>query len=429
MKIVFVVHYFPPVNSAGAKRVEAISKYLAAAGHAVTVVTTRKTSADGKFTEALPSGVDVIELDSFGRRSLSSSADISSVPMPVEKYSWRSRIKSLVQRYFGQIPDPRLFFAISFISPLLDKHACRALAAADVVIGSSPPWSVLLAAVLCKKRFNIPCILDYRDQFSECHGMPGGKIAKWLERRIDRWLVRNADHVVTISEPMASYYKEMAPEVSVIMNGYDHQVLELARTRIVSRPAEKTRIRYMGFVYPGRIPHNFMKALVRLKEENVSRFESISVEYYGGSDLVREALDKNYPSIIPAFKFNSAVPYIDSLQLTVESDYLLFAETSSKASLSAQGILTTKLFEYIGSGRPVLADISPETLAGSLLHRAGGGNIVGDSEDFFLQALNRAEFYTRQEDNFSEFSQGLSRQAQALQYADLIDSVVKGGLR
>ncbi|UUZ52982.1 hypothetical protein LP419_28515 [Massilia sp. H-1] len=51
MKIVFVVHYYPPVNSAGAKRVEALSKYFAAAGHEVTVVTTCKSDRDGLLTE------------------------------------------------------------------------------------------------------------------------------------------------------------------------------------------------------------------------------------------------------------------------------------------------------------------------------------------------------------------------------------------
>lgn len=426
MEIVFVVHYFPPVNSAGAKRIEAISKYLAAAGHTVSVITTKKTSADGKFTEALPSGVNVIELNAFGRHSRSIEVNATFESMHVVEPSWHRRLKNRVQRYFGQIPDPRLLFAFSFLSPVLDKRARQALSTADVVIGSSPPWSMLLAAVFCKKRFNIPCILDYRDQFSECHGMPGGAFAKWLERCVDQWLVRSADHIVTISEPMASYYKAMRPEVSVIMNGYDHQVLEVARSRAVEQSPGKVRIRYMGFVYPGRIPYNFMKALVRLKEESPSRFESISVEYYGGSDLVREAVTKDYPSILSAFHFNSGVPYLNSLQLMVESDYLLFAETSSKASLSAQGILTTKLFEYIGAGRPVLADISAETLAGSLLRGASEGNVVGDAEEIFLDVLNRSDFYIRKEDVFSEFSKGLSRQAQALQYADLISSFDKG---
>lgn len=68
MNVVFIVHYFPPVNSSGAKRVEAISKYLASDGNSVTVITTKKTASDGRFTEVYPKGVNVIELDGFGRK-------------------------------------------------------------------------------------------------------------------------------------------------------------------------------------------------------------------------------------------------------------------------------------------------------------------------------------------------------------------------
>lgn len=425
MNIVFIVHYFPPINSAGAKRIEAISKYLAAAGHAVTVITTRKTSVDGDFTESLPEGVTVLELNKLGKVSSSAKARISFEPMYVGKPSWRRKLKGFVQDLLGQVPDPRLLFAFSFLSPLLDVRAKKALVSADIVVGSSPPWPMLLAAVFCKKRFGAPCILDYRDQFSECHGMPGGKFSKWLEKHIDRWLARSADHVVTVSEPMAFYYKSMAPDVSVIMNGYDHKVLNEARSRYTPRSSERVTVRYMGFVSPERVPHNIMKALVRLKQTDPARFELFDIEYYGGSDLVKKAIHELYPSIHSAFKFHGSVAYLNSLGLIVDSDYLLFSETSSRESLSAQGILTTKLFEYIGSGRPVLADISAGTLAGSLLNRAHAASVVGNSEEVFLEAFGRPGFYTRQEDSISEFSKGLSRQAQAAQYSELMTAVIK----
>lgn len=47
MHIVLIAYYYPPINSSGAKRAEALSKYFCAFGHHVTVITTRKTRADG----------------------------------------------------------------------------------------------------------------------------------------------------------------------------------------------------------------------------------------------------------------------------------------------------------------------------------------------------------------------------------------------
>ena len=231
MNIVFIVHYFPPVNSSGAKRIEAISKYLASDGHFVTVITTRKSASDGKFTEVYPKGVNVIELDDFGRRSASAENEGAFEPMYTKSPSLKRRFKDVVLKVLGQIPDPRLPFVLSFLRPSLSSDVTVALESADVVIGSAPPWPMLLAAVLCKKRFGIPCVLDYRDHFSECHEMPGGAFAKWLELKFDKYLVGNSDHVVAISAPMSSYYSGMTSKVTTIMNGYDHEVLDMARSQ------------------------------------------------------------------------------------------------------------------------------------------------------------------------------------------------------
>lgn len=427
MKIVFIVHYFPPVNSSGAKRVEAISKYLAAAGHSITVITTKKTGSDGAFTEVYPKGVEVIELDSLGRERQSIELSGTFEPMYTEKPSLKRRFKDLILNLFGQIPDPRLFFAFAFISPFLGSRVKSAVSSADVVIGSAPPWPMLLAAVFCKKRFNVPCVLDYRDHFSECHEMPGGAFAKWLELHIDRWLVSNADQLVTISDPMSSYYKTMSPNVTTIMNGYDHEVLDVARRGASENDADTVVIRYMGIVSPGRVPHNIMKALVRLKAHSPSDYEKFRIEFYGGCNLIKEAVKSLYPSIESAFFFYDSVPYLESLKLIVEADYLLFAETSSKNTLSAQGILTTKLFEYLGSGRPVLGDISDQALAGSFLKHGNKYNTVSVQEDVFFELFCTPDFYSRRENLISEFTHALSRQSQAFQYIDVIRLVKKAG--
>lgn len=426
MNVVFIVHYYPPVNSSGAKRVEAISKYLASDGHSVTVITTKKTASDGQFTEVYPVGVTVIELDGFGRRKTSTERDGVFEPMYTETPSFKRRFKDFVLNMLGQVPDPRLPFAIAFMKPNLDPEVGSALRSADVVIGSTPPWPMLLAAIVCKKRFGVPCILDYRDHFSECHEMPGGAFAKWLELKLDKWLVGNSDHLVAISEPMSSYYKSMAPSVTTIMNGYDHEVLDRARSQALPNDSRFIVIRYMGIVSPGRVPHNVMKALVRLLEVNLCAFERLRFEFYGNADLIKTALSNDYPDIQSAFSFYSAVPYVESLKLVVAADYLLFSETSSQESISAQGILTTKLFEYLGSGRPIIADISDQTLAGSFLVSASASHVVGTQSDVFLDAFLDEKFYVRREGFVSDFAKGLSRRAQASQYADVIQLVKKG---
>lgn len=425
MRIVLIVHYYPPINSSGAKRAEALSKYFTAFGHEVTVITPRKSRADGEFTEVVPSGVHLIEMDWLGRDRPSVAEGGQFEPMYSGKSSWKRQAKDWVMKKMGQIPDPRLPFSLSFLSPWLAEPAKLALSSADIVIGSTPPWPMVLAARICKWRFGKPCILDYRDHFSECHEMPGGPFAKWLEKIIDRRLVRSADHVVCISEPMSMYYGTIAPEVTTILNGYDHELIDAARANLPARNVDnKIRIRYMGIVSPGRVPHNLLQALVLLQQRSPQAFERLSIEFFGNAALIEEALQTQYPGIGSAFSFKAPVPYLTSMQKIIEADYLLFSETSSQRTLSAQGILTTKLFEYIGSGRPILGDISTETLAGRLLKRCGEQHVVGRSPELFLAAFENSAFYTRQPDVVSNVTVSLSRKAQALQYAELAAGIV-----
>lgn len=424
LRFVFIVHYFPPINSSGAKRVEAISKFLAAAGHDVTVITTRKRAKDGAFTERVPPGVRVIELAAFGRRSPSVATGAAFEPMYTDAPSLMRRTKDRVMKWLGQVPDPRLLFALGLWSPWLAPEARVALSRASVVIGSCPPWPMLLAALSARARFGVPCILDYRDQFSDCHEMPGGRFAKWLERAIDRRMVAAADHVVAISEPMSEYYRSFVSRVTTIRNGYDPEVMEEARKRAAPPTGEQITIRYMGLVSPGRVPHRLFEALVELRTVRPDRFNRLRIEYYGHAAVIQQAIAERYPSLAPIVHFAPSVAYREAIQLIIEADYLLFAETSSTGSLSAQGILTTKLLEYIGSGRPVLAHIAPTTLAGRLLGECGPQHVISDQADAFRRALADETFYSRLPDQISPTAASLSRKAQADEYASVAADLV-----
>jgi len=423
MHIVFIVHYYPPINSSGAKRVEFISKYLVRMGHRVTVITTQKKLSDGAFTEVIPPGVQLIELDAFGREAPSRADGGTFEPMYTTAPSGLRRLKDAVMALMGQLPDPRLPFAMSFLSPRLSVRVQTALRDADVVIGSTPPWPMLLAAIAIKRRFGVPCVLDYRDHLSECHEMPGGRLAKGLEKVLDRALVRRADYVVTISDPMTTFYGRMTKSIRTIMNGYDHELMNAARARVGPAASNKIVIRYMGLVSPGRVPHRFLDALTALRREAPEKLARLRIEFYGHANLIERELQARAADIEGIFRFFPSVPYDESMELVVSADYLLFCETSSQATLSAQGILTTKLFEYIGSGRPVLADISPSTIAGRLLTSCGSNHIVADQPGPFLAALQNEDFYRRQPDYISETTLCLSRASQAADYAKVADHV------
>lgn len=426
LKVVVVAHYFPPINSSGAKRFQYTTKYWAQLGVDVTVITTTKTNSDGEFTEEVPEGVSIYELSSFGCLKPSFSNGEKFVPLYSDKKSFKRKVKDFVMKVFGQIPDPRLPFAFSLLFKNLPDCLDKRIREADYIVATSPPWSMLFAGVLLKLRFKKRIVLDYRDHFSYCHEMPGGWFAKKIEFLLDKWLLKKSDLVVTISQPMMTYYSQFKKSVHVVTNGYDFDSMESARA--LADDTEKNNsvvIRYMGIVSEGRIPRNFILALSELFKADEVNFNRIRIEFYGNASLLKSYLNDGYPYLLKSFFFYDFVSYDESLKLMIESDYLLFSETSDLSNLSTQGILTTKLFEYLGSGRPILADISPKTLAGALIIKSKNSGIVTTNNESFFAYIVDDGFFKRKQTKVSEEILEYTRKNQANKYLRILKEYKK----
>lgn len=432
-KIVLLVHYFPPINSSGGKRMEAMAKYFARSGRDVVVITTRKSESDGEFTEAAPPNVKVIELDVFGRTTKSVRSRVPNKTVALDEKTLKRRIKNFVMRWLGQVPDPRLPWAAALAYPRLSPEVKGALSSANIIVATCPPWPPLLAAVLAKKRYKKPIVLDYRDQLSMCHEMPGGRFAKALELRLDHFLCHRADALVTISEPMAQYYSTFKKPVAVVLNGYDPEPLALAKAVSPWRPRSDGKplvLRYLGLVSEGRIPRGLLKALDSAIQQGSVAPEAVKFEYYGEARLMHRFLQQKHPLLVGMFLFHQRVSYARAMELAVSADHLLFCENGVPPlpgeDQSAKGILTTKLFEYLASGRPVLAHISPQTLAGSFIVRASCRHFVSESAADFGKLLQAPEFWNPSPVEEGPFVRTLSRASQADGYLQVLDAVAAG---
>lgn len=422
--VVFIVHYFPPVNSTGGKRVEALSKYFVRAGRSVTVVTTVKTGTDGAFSELAPEGVRVLEINRLGRiaRSIAPVHQVLPASAPP-----RRRLRQVVQRWCGQLPDPRLPFSLAFCSPFLASEVKTALKHADVVISSMPPWPTHLAALIVHWRFRKPVVMDYRDNFSRNHIMPGSALAKFVEEKVDRWLVCRASGVVVISEPMAEYYRQFSSRVKVILNGYDGEIFDQVRAlRRTSHgcATDATTVRYMGRISKDRIPRALLAALTEMVTSGRIRPQSMHFEFYGDAGQLRDYVSRLPGPVQGMFRFFAPVPYRQAIDLMFGADYLLFAETSDQTNLSAKGVLTTKLFEYLATQRPILAEIDPDTEAGRLMRRAGRGHVIGSSKEDFITFLDGGLGCPSVAASDPIVIRSLSRESQADDYLAFLDSEV-----
>lgn len=431
LNIVFFAHYFPPLNSSGARRIHAFAKYLAANGHQITVITTRKTERDGLLTEEVPSCLTLLELGGWGKLARTepgantTAANQRTVATRSLAGQLLLKIKRSVMKFVGQLIDHRLVFAMQFAYPWLAGEVKKAITEADIVMSSCPPWPTHLAGRLAKTRFGKRWVADYRDQFSGNHILRGSAFSRAMEVWLERWLIKTADHVVAISGPMKQYYELFHPEVTCIENGYDEGVFEQARAIIrdqaIINPGDEFVIRYMGTITADRIPAAFFRALAQVNQKVGRR---VVAEFYGESTLLRRALPEAVPQAEPFVRFCPQLPYMGAIQSMLTANALFFIETSDFSSHSARGVLTTKLFEYLASRKPVVAEINNRSLAAQYIKQSGLGVVVSDDAAEILRGLERlqaGEFKTEIDDVFIN---SLSRQVKAQELEQLFHSLV-----
>lgn len=399
------------------------------------MITTRKTERDGLLTETVPSYLRLVEIDNLGRLShtVIPTNGEAKAKFGVETRSDLGRfllkIKRAVMKVLGQLIDHRLLFAIQFASPMLAAEAKKVLKEADVVMSSCPPWPAHLAGWFIKKRFGKPWIADYRDQFSGNHLLRGSAISRFVEVQIERWLLRTADCVTAISGPMQEYYGQFHPQVYCIENGYDEGVFaDVSSNAIAAEPADPKElvIRYMGSITPDRIPKAFLGALARL---NRQPGKNLVIEFYGESTLLRKALPEVVPEAVPYVRFFPQLSYVEAIRRTLSADALFFVETSDFSSHSARGVLTTKLFEYMAARKPVVAEISPKSLAAQYIGRSGLGVVVTQDIEEMVHGLARLREGGFHGTPNVQFIESLSRRVKAQQLEKLLVEKIPAATR
>jgi len=431
LNIVFITHYFPPLNSSGARRINAFAKYLSVWGHQITVITTKKSSRDGQLSDPIPEYLRLLEINNFGKVSPSvipKKEDLSfKIGSHTRSLSGRVllKIKRTIMRIFGQIIDHRLFFAFQFASPMLEIEVKNALNDADVIVSSCPPWPVHLGGWLAKKRFKKCWIADYRDQFSGNHILRGSFVSRTLEFFLERWLLRSADYVTVISPPMKDYYEKFHSNVLCIENGYDENIFEQVSLAPYHKDKsfDKTNlvIRYMGSISVDRIPKVFFEALTQL---NRLPGRKLIVEFYGESSLLCAAINSSDPEIFQYVKLHGQLSYIDAIKAMLTADALFFIETSDTSSHSARGVLTTKLFEYLAARKPIVAEINPESLAAQYIYNSGLDLVVSTKLSDMLHGLSLLKNGSFKFSANKQFIQSLSRSLKARDLEKLLSQLM-----
>jgi hypothetical protein len=224
----------------------------------------------------------------------------------------------------------------------------------DVMLSWSQPHSVHLVVLklLDKYKFDTPWIAHFSDPWID---NPYTKYKFWQKKYntiLLRRIAQKASAIVVTNHYMAEFEKEfkttsVSRKIKIIPHSFNPLMYSTVRP---NRLSTTFMIRHIGNFYGSRNPHVFLKALALLESFNPTLSKGLHVEFYGtGYDKKTINLIKNFKLI--KVKFFPKISYQKSLDKMQSSDLLLVFD----APVRVNPFLPSKLVDYIGSLRPILA--------------------------------------------------------------------------
>jgi glycosyltransferase involved in cell wall biosynthesis len=258
----------------------------------------------------------------------------------------------------------------------------------DCVITTSPPESAHSIGRTLRRRHRVPWIADIRDAWTFESLRPRFPTAaqRALDARLERRWLGDADAVACVSQPAADDLRErLGIEATLIPNGWDPQS---GGARAAPGPTGLLDPGRISLVYTGRFgsygrdPRGLVEGLRRLGAEAPAAAARLELAIAGPLTEPEAALFSADLSPVRVSVLGSLARE-RAVALQREADALLLLAHPTRSQL-----LNIKLFEYLASGRPVLA-LAAGTEAGRLVEEIGGETVRADDPAAIARAIAR----------------------------------------
>lgn len=289
------------------------------------------------------------------------------------------------------------------------------------------------------KQADIPCVIDIRDVYAQGPNLPVWRLPiREMATRIMRMFSynaqvrhyncwRKASALVTVSPWNANYLRHYNPNTYCIYNGYDPDIFK-------PNPPEKNDV--FTIVYTGTFGDRNLRdysllfeAMRRLADENLIKPENFQVEFYSGRGYDKEVnvwIDRL--QLRDFVSFNDFVP-TSTLPRIFQRTSVLLLLANRASKYGPWGIMTTKVYEYFASNRPVLLVRSDEDCLEAAINDANAGHAgrsVEDTYQFLKDKIAewRVHGFTRGTTR-QETIEKYSRKKQAEQFIEVFDKVLR----
>jgi hypothetical protein len=207
-----------------------------------------------------------------------------------------------------------------------------------------------------------------------------GPRADRKHRRLERKVLQAANVVTVVSHDMKRQFEEMGfRNIRVIQNGFDPDDFDSP----VQNTDPEFSMTHIGTIVPSRNPDTLWSVLSEFVKEDKDLAKDLVIRMIGAVDYsVTRSLDEhNLGAWVQTVDY---LPHQEAVEMLKRSQILLLLINNTP---NAKGILTGKFFEYMNSGRPILAIGPTDGEAAHILKETGTGEMVEFSDRNNLKRL------------------------------------------
>ncbi len=425
-KVLIITYYWPPAGGAGVQRVLKFAKYLPLFDWQPVILTVPNPDApveDPTLENDIPDICKVYNVKGFEPFSLykkftgkKSDEKIPADVLVKKSGSVKEKISKFIRANFF-IPDAKIGWLKSAVregEKIINNEKI------DLIFASAPPATAALIGAKLSERTGKKFIADFRDPWLEIvynQKLNRSSLTKLIDSKLEIKTLKKADKIVTVSDDIAGLLESKVPgkNVSVIPNGFDENDFHDA-----PYPAnDNFTMAYTGSMSVDRIPYPLMHALRQFKNEGIKNIKMnfagrFAPEFYS---LMKELGVEEF------FQIRGFVPHRESTEILQSADALLLVIDNVPNN---KGFLTGKIFEYLGTRKPVYAIGPVDGDAHTILIETESGKMVNYSDKTGAYELLK-EFYEnwkKGENRFKFKVEKYSRKTNAEELAKLMDDLI-----
>ena len=384
-KILVITYYWPPSGGAGVQRSLKFVKYFPQFDVKPYVITVDPNKAsypvvDETLLNDVAKDLSIYYTDSFEPLNILGGI-VGKNKVPYGGFAnknketfFQASLRWIRGNFF--IPDARVGWVKYAFEKAVEIIRRENI---DTVYISSPPHSTQLIGLKLKEKFpNIRWIADMRDPWTDIYyykDLLHTSFAKNIDAKYEKKVLEGSDALIVVRDAIkrtfaAKIKSGTKDKIHVIPNGYDERDF----VDQLEKDSSATYITYVGTLADTYKPEIFFNALNSCIEKYPEK--KIKFRFVGATPWTIKERAKEL-GIEESCEWIGHVDHGQAIHYMRKSDFLLLIIPDAPG---AEGILTGKLFEYLGAGKPIIGIGPKQGDAARIIDRCEAGKMFERNE-------------------------------------------------